>query len=163
MISHHGQARHTTAGFTLVELLIVVTIVGLLAAVALPSYRNHILRTNRTVAKTALVDLAARQESFYVDRKTYSSSLTELGLQAYVSRDSSSSASQSSQSVYRISIAALNNASCPASGTVTAAGYSLMATPVGSQVADSGCGTLCLTSTGIKLSSAGTAANCWSR
>ena len=170
MNQHH---RNTLSGFTLVELLIVVTLVGILAAVALPSYRNHVLRTHRTVAKTALVDLASRQESFYVDRKAYSSALSDFGLQTYVSRDNSTSASSSSESVYKISIASLSLSACPApSATVTAitstealsgVGYTLVAQPVGSQTSDSSCGSICLRSTGVKLSSAGTAATCWSR
>ncbi len=159
----NAAMKHHRQGFTLVELMIVVSIVGLLAAIALPSYRNHVLRTNRTVAKAALVDLVSRQESYYVDRKIYAIATTDVGLQQYLSRDTSTTASQTSESLYRLSIAALGTSTCPASGSATPSGYTLMATPVGSQTGDIGCGTLCLTSTGIKLSSAGNAASCWSR
>lgn len=150
------------AGFSLIELMVAVVVLGVLTAVAFPSYRSYVLRANRTIAKSALVDVASRQESFFVDRKRYTSSLSDLGLNAYLSRDGSTSATQGS-SIYQLSVAALSSSTCPASGSPSASGYTVIAAPLGTQAGDSACGTLCLTSTGIRLASAGTAANCWSR
>lgn len=160
------RGRRNAAGFTLIELIVAVTIVGLLAAIAMPAYSSYVLRTNRAVAKAMLADMAARQESYFVDRKIYGN-LAALGVGAYLSRDNSTSATQTANSIYKLSTGALiTTSACPAtgaSGSVTAGGYTVAAQPVGTQVNDTGCVTLCLTSTGMRLASAGTAANCWSR
>jgi len=70
-------------GFTLVELIVAVSIVGLLTAIALPTYRTYTMRANRAVAKAALVDLAARQETYFVDRKAYASSLSDINANGF--------------------------------------------------------------------------------
>lgn len=61
------------SGYTLVELLVVVTIVAVLAAVAIPSYRQYTKRAKRTDATTALLRLAAMQERFYIQNNQYAS------------------------------------------------------------------------------------------
>jgi type IV pilus assembly protein PilE len=61
----------TSYGFTLIELMIVVAIVGILAAVAYPSYREYVLRGNRTEGQSLLVEAAARQERFYAQNNSY--------------------------------------------------------------------------------------------
>lgn len=148
-------------GFTLVEVVVTVAIVALLATVAVPSYRNYVLRTNRTVAKSALVDLAARQETYFVNYKRYATSLSALSLSAYLSKDGSTASTQGS-AIYQLSVAA-HSTSCPASGTASATSYTVLATPVGTvQTKDTTCGTLCLTSTGIRKAS-GSATDCWQR
>jgi type IV pilus assembly protein PilE len=65
--------KHKTAGFTLTELLVTVAIVATIAAVAVPSYRQYVLRANRTDATAALLRLAGNQERFYLQNNTYAS------------------------------------------------------------------------------------------
>ena len=63
-------------GFTLVELMIVVAIVGILAAVALPSYQQYVVRAARTQAQTELLQLASLQEKIFLNSNNYASSVT---------------------------------------------------------------------------------------
>lgn len=65
-------------GFTLIELMITVVIVGLLAAVAYPSYRNSMIKTRRAAAQTALADIAQRQQQYLMDARSFTTSLTDL-------------------------------------------------------------------------------------
>ena len=65
-------------GITLIELLIVIVIVGLLAAIAIPSYRSYLQRARRADAKTALEQLRAAQEMFRAERGGYSTDINQL-------------------------------------------------------------------------------------
>jgi len=60
-----------SSGFTLIELMIVVAIIALLAAIAIPSYRDFVVRSHRTEAKVALTELANLQEKFYSEMGSY--------------------------------------------------------------------------------------------
>ena len=73
------------AGLTLIELMVVLLIVGILAAVAVPSYRQYVIRAHRTEAKTALLRLAANQERHYLQNNTYTDDLALLGFGTGVS------------------------------------------------------------------------------
>ncbi len=66
-------------GVTLLELMIVVVIVGILAAIAYPNYRDFTARAKRNEAKAALLKLAINQERFYLSNNTYTTDLTDLG------------------------------------------------------------------------------------
>jgi prepilin-type N-terminal cleavage/methylation domain-containing protein len=65
-------------GITLIELLIVIVIVGVLAAVAIPMYTSYMQRARRVDAKTALEQLRAAQEMFRAERGSYSTNITQL-------------------------------------------------------------------------------------
>jgi len=70
MAANRRNAR-AQRGFTLIEMLIVVGIVGLLAAVALPNYSDYIQRSKIVEATSALADMRVRMEQWYLDNRTY--------------------------------------------------------------------------------------------
>jgi type IV pilus assembly protein PilE len=63
--------RIDSRGLTLIELMVVVLIVTVLGTIAVPGYRQYVLRTNRTEAKRTLLDVAAAQERFYLQNDRY--------------------------------------------------------------------------------------------
>lgn len=71
-----------TLGFTLVELMISVAIVGILAAVAYPSYTSFITTSNRSEGQRELLRLANLQEETFIDRRSYTTDMTALGMTA---------------------------------------------------------------------------------
>lgn len=66
-------------GVTLMELLIVVTIIGILTAIAYPNYTQYVARAKRTEAKAALLQIATNQERHYLQNNTYTTDMRNLG------------------------------------------------------------------------------------
>ena len=64
------------SGFTLIEVLVALVLVAILAAIAYPSYREHLVRSSRSAAQTELVELSSMQEKIYLNSNGYSSSVT---------------------------------------------------------------------------------------
>jgi type IV pilus assembly protein PilE len=145
---------NTSRGFSLIELMIALVIVGVLAGIAYPSYNAYILKGNRTEAKTRLLQLAQLQERNFTERNTYTTNCA--GLLGVVGTVYSAS-SNSSSSGYQIT--------CAAGAPGIATSYLLSAVPQGNQTNDTRCGTLTLAHTGAKQISGGTgsAAECWGK
>jgi len=121
------------SGFTLIELMIVVAIIGILAAIAYPSYQNHVEKTRRSVAQAELMELAQWMERRYTASYDYRDGTDDPDLPFTESpRDSSAT-------FYDISF----------QGDVERNAFTLQAVPTGPQANDS-CGTLTLDSTGAK-------------
>jgi type IV pilus assembly protein PilE len=84
-----GEQRHAasvrcgvrpSSGFTLLEVLIAIVVVGILAAIALPSYSAHLRKSARSEAQGILTDGASRQQQFLVDRRRYAGTMAALGV-----------------------------------------------------------------------------------
>ena len=71
--------RKTMRGITLMELMVVVVIIGILTAMAYPSYRQYVAKAKRNEAKSCLLQIATLQERFYLSNGTYTAAMTNLG------------------------------------------------------------------------------------
>lgn len=135
-------------GFTLIELMIAVAIIGILAAIALPAYRDSQLRGARAEGKSALLEVASIQERFYSANNSYSTNADPLSSPAVATYFSTNNA-------YAVTVAAC-------SGGAISNCFIATATPQGGQTDDS-CGSLTYTNTGVRGASGGTADDCWQR
>lgn len=122
-----------TAGFSLIELIIVVTIIGILSAVAYPSYLQHVERSNRNDARAALNVVANDLERFFATNGTYTTDMSATSLDS----------GHSEHGKYQLSIAAGSTGSIASS-------YTVSATAIGGQANDEDCPVLTLDSTGSR-------------
>lgn len=140
-------------GFNLIELLVVVAIIGIISSVAYPSYVQHIVNTKRAASTSMLMQIADRQQQFFMDNKTFTANLTNLGFGAdplVIGDDGRELAAGDALSVYTISLSNVG---------VTA--WTATATPLYGQLSrDTECGDMALTQAGVK-SNSGSGTDCW--
>ena len=130
-------------GMSLIELMIVVVVVGILAAIAYPNYREFAARATRNEAKAALLKAATNQERFYLQNNQFSSDLNQLGFSASPYTTDTGS--------YVISVAAPN----------PAAHFTVTATYQRTDAESNKCGVFTIDALGEKTSSPAT--DCWAR
>jgi type IV pilus assembly protein PilE len=151
--------RSAVRGITLIELMIVVVVVGILAAIAVPSYRNYTMRAQRSDATAALLRVAAAQEKFYLQNNTYTTDVTAAGLNL-----STAAPLNSERGWYSIAIGAHPD---PAIGADLTRGFQATATAVagGAQIQDTDCRTFTVDHagrrTGARSGGADNTAACW--
>lgn len=133
-----------TRGFTLLEIMIVVAIVGILAAIVLPSYQNQLRKSRRASAESHLMDIASRQQQFLLDNRQYAANLAALGM----------TTPNEVSTYYTIN-------ACDSSGTFvcsvagTPPTFTVTATPIGSQALDLSGATISVDNSGAKLPTTG--------
>ena len=142
----HNWNRRRMAGVTLLELMIVVTLIGMLGIIAVPSYRQYTIRAQRTEAKTALLRLQTNEERFYLANRTYggTANLAALGFPTATTENGT----------YTLTI--------PAADAIT---YTATATPLaGARVdmtQDGKCTSFSITAQGVKTATGSDPTACW--
>jgi type IV pilus assembly protein PilE len=138
-----SKHKRYLAGFSMIELMIVLVIIAILAAIAIPSYRQYVLRGHRTDATRALQDLASRQENYFFSNNRYPSSMSSINGSSSVAGPYFSVAIPSASST----------------------DYTLRATAQGTQMKDTSCASFSLNRAGQRtaLSTSGTdtTTSCW--
>lgn len=147
-------ALKDASGFTLIELMIVVAVVGILASIAYPSYNQYVLKSRRADARNAVLDLASRQERYFSVNNSYTNLPTALGYGG--SSAFPISVNVSGQSYYTLT----------ATFSATPAGFVATAIPISSQAADTKCYSFQVDQSGAQtnLDSGGsplTSSGCW--
>ena len=132
-------------GFTLIELMIVMVIIGVLAAIALPGYQQYVIKSNRRAAQAFMMDVASREKQYFLDVRSYVAAADNAALAA----DTGLKLNVPTDVGKRYTISVTLDAGPPLGFTVTAV-------PLAG-TGQAGDGTLTLTSAGVK----GTDATKW--
>lgn len=127
--------KNTQKGFTLIELMIVVAILGILSAIALPSYSRYIEKSRRTDAKVELLRVAQLQESYFAQNLSYANSIAQLKLSPSTDPKAPAGSVLSQDGYYNIWVFSATGAAANCSpGTAnTCTSYVLRAAPVATQ------------------------------
>ncbi|NCF14737.1 MAG: prepilin-type N-terminal cleavage/methylation domain-containing protein [Gammaproteobacteria bacterium] len=140
-------------GFSLIELMIVVAIVAIISAFAYPSYQRYVIKAKRSVAQNALLQVADRQQQFFMDNKRFAADLTDLGFGAnpyVVGDDGAPTVATDTEAVYSLSLS-----------NVAATTWTVTAAPLHGQLSrDTYCGSLSITQAGTK-GKTGASDDCW--
>ena len=133
-----SNKKTSEAGFTLIELMIVVVILAIISALAYPSYLKSVQKSRRAEGKALVLEAAALQERRIADTGAYATDMTNLGYAA--------NPAISDNQFYSLSATNTN-------------GFTLTATAVNRQAVDTQCATMSINALGQKTST--TSSDCW--
>ena len=123
--------RSRRGGFTLIELMVVLVIIGILASIALPSYNKYVIRSKRSAAQSIMYDISNREEQYMLANRSYADKATL------------------ESNGYRLPAEVAQNYSYNVTANTTGTpGYTIAFTAIGNQTGD---GNLSLTNTGVKV------------
>jgi len=146
-----SSSKRKSKGFTLLELMVVLTVVGILAAIAYPSYLSQARKSKRVVAKSALLDLANREEQYYFVTRGYGTISQIYNLAGgtttiYLDKNGTVSTTSNANSIYSVTVPAASSAA-----------FTLNATALNDQANDA-CTAFSFTSAGVRSA---TQPDCW--
>ncbi len=142
------MTKYKSHGFTLIELMIALAVLGIITAIAYPAYQDQVRKTKRTDAIIALTEAAQLQERWFTQSGSYTNDIAQIG------------GSTSDNGNYTISISIPTGATCNSGSKFYC--YNLTAIPQGAQANDNACKNFSLDHTGKKeISGTGSASNCW--
>ena len=138
-------------GFSLLELMVTVAVATILFTIAVPAYQAQVRKSRRTEARTAVMDLAAREERYYSVNNAYTDSALQLG---YGTQDASINAMTIGNGYYQVSV--VKRAAAPP----VLAGFTVTATAFGPQLKDAACQSFQVDETGAQTAAPSTT-ECW--
>jgi type IV pilus assembly protein PilE len=161
MIAQNAASGRKVTGFTLIEIMIVVVILGVLASIAYPSYRRHALDAKRAEAKAVLSDVAAREEKYFFVCGKYTSNFAGNLTDACTAATSGLGlVTGATVTTMRSSGDNYNTAIALANANAT---YTITATAIGGQAQDTDCATLSITQTGERNATGANPTRCWTK
>jgi type IV pilus assembly protein PilE len=150
---HDDIGSRKQKGVTLLELMVVVAIIGIISAIAYPSYTQFVVKSKRATGSGMLLQIADRQQQYFLDNKRFATKFSSLGYASddmMINDDGMIVSASNARRTYKIALSG-----------ATAAAYTIEAAPqLGQATNDTDCGTITLTSAGIK-GQTGTGENCW--
>lgn len=137
------------AGFTLIEVMVVVAVIGILAAVAYPSYSSYIVSSNRRAAQSFMLEVSNRQQRYLLDARSYADAANVGDIDTKLNITTPPDVARNYDVI------------SPVKAGAKPPGFTVKATPKGTQAQrDTKCGTLTVDETGQKTASGG-GTKCW--